>query len=165
MPAIQATLRTALAAMLAALRENVDGTGSYNNDLTDAPAQRVRAHVPNPILVTQPSVFVRSISGFSSPVGVPLGTHDREGQVTFACYAGGTQVEDSEVYEVIDLVSDIDRCLMAERANPNSDLMGAVLDIVQTGCEIQPVWIGNHVYGEALVTYRLSWISDYAGGI
>lgn len=161
--AIQSVLRTALTAILAALR-GIDGTGDYNYDLTSDPTRRVQAHVPDPLAVTGPVVFVQSVSATSDVRGVPLGYHERNVDVVFVCYAGGTGAPDSDFYAVLDLVSDIDRCLMAERDDADSDLMGALLDVYQTALSVGARQVGTGVYGEAEVAYRLTWQSTDAGG-
>lgn len=148
----QATLRTALEKVLATLRA-IPGTGAYNYALTGTNA--VRAHVPNPLEINPPQVFVRSITGVSTPGGVPMGSNERRFRVSLACYAGGTQVLDSEVYAVIDLVSDIDRALMAERGSNAVGLMTSLLDVYQTEIEVQAVYLGPNVFGEAFVSYDL----------
>lgn len=161
--AIPSVLRTALTAILAALR-GINGAGDYNHDLSSDPTQRVQSHEPNPFTIAGTLVFVRAISETSDVRGVPLGYHERSVDLVLACYAGGTGDPDTELYEVMDLVSDVDRCLMAQRDNANSDLMGAILDVYRTATSITSRSSGPGVYGEAEVAYRLTWLSTNAGG-
>lgn len=155
-----ANLGAVAAAILTAIR-TIDGTGHYNNSLTDYPNDRVQAGVPDSLPLL-PAVYLQEIRATSTINNVPLGHHERGAQFTLVGYAVGDGTKLDRIRDALNLLSDVDRSLMADRT-----LGGLVLDVYLADFTVIDGLQESDAlpYGVCGCVYEVRWRATTAGGI